>query len=159
MGTIARRDFLAAAGAALCWPTLSAADPGTVPPKILFVCQYGSVKSAIARELLKRRAAERRVPVVAASRGITPDNEHRPEHLTRQLLRDGIDAEAQPLRKLGQADLDGADRVILFNKLPEGLTAKLVEDWTDLPSMVEDYPGTRAHLDRRIDDLVTRLAR
>lgn len=98
------------------------------------------------------------MPLVVFSRGITPE-EHRPESLTSQLVRDGIDTAAEPLRKLTQADLDAADRVILFNQLPGGLAAASIEDWTDLPSMIENYADTRADLDRRIDDLLSRLAR
>lgn len=157
MLTLNRRAFIAAFGATLSMPAAGQAL-STAAPRILFVCQFGSVKSAIARELLKRRAAERRVALTVTSRGITPEA-HLPPGIRSRLLLDHIDPEAQPLRKLGQADLDAADKVIIFDKLPPELHAATAEDWTGLPSIVNDYANARAVLDRRIDDLLTRIQR
>jgi protein-tyrosine-phosphatase len=156
MLTLSRRALVTALAAALSLPAIGA--PMKPAPKILFVCQFGTVKSAIARELLKRRAAERHVPLSVTSRGITPE-EHLPPAILSKLRLDHINPAAQPLRKLSQADLDAADRVIVFDKLPAGLRAKSIEDWTDLPSIVNDYAKARAALDRRIETLVTRSAR
>jgi hypothetical protein len=157
MRMVDRRAFVASLGATLSMP-LVAAPLTPSAPRILFVCQFGTVKSAIARELLKRRAAERHVTLAVTSRGITPEK-HLPAAIKNKLQREHIDPAAQPLRKLSQADLDAADRVIIFDKLPAGLRAGAIEDWTDLPSIVNDYAEARAALDRRIDALVTREAR
>jgi protein-tyrosine-phosphatase len=157
MLTLNRRAFIAAFGAALSMP--AAGRPlSTDAPRILFVCQLGSVKSAIARELLKRRAAERQVALTVTSRGITPEA-HLPAAIRSRLLLDHLDPEAQPLRKLSQADLDAADKVIIFDKLPAELRTAKAEDWTDLPSIVNDYPKARAALDRRIEHLLTQVQR
>ncbi|MEO6582508.1 MAG: hypothetical protein ABIN68_06865 [Sphingomicrobium sp.] len=128
------------------------------PPRILFVCQFGSVKSAISRELLKRRAAQRHIPLIVVSRGITPE-EHLSPAIKSRLLLEHIDPAAEPLRKLRQADLDAADRVIIFDKLPARLRAEALEDWTDLPSILNNYPKARADLDRRIDAVLASLVR
>lgn len=127
-------------------------------PKVLLVCQYGSVKSAIARELLKRRSSERHVSLVVSSRGITPE-EHLPENLKARLMTEGIDPGAQPLSKLRQSDLDAADMVILFDPLPPDLRAPKARDWSAVPSMIARYPDARADVDRRIDALLDQLAR
>lgn len=127
------------------------------PTMVLFICQFGSVKSAIARELLRRRATERHHSLTVFSRGITPEP-HLPPALQRDLLREGIDTNRQPLQQLRQSDLDAADRVIIFDRLPAGLRATNVEDWTDTPSVLNDYTRARADLDRRIDELLNRLS-
>jgi protein-tyrosine-phosphatase len=157
MFTLRRRAFLIALIAAACVPAAAAATPSDAP-KILFVCQYGTVKSPIARELLRRHAAARRLRVSVASRGIAPE-EHLPADVRERLTREGVDLASEPLQKLTQADLDQADVVVLFDKLPASFTATNVQDWTDLPSILNSYRDARTELDRRIDALVLRISR
>jgi len=152
-----RRSLLVAAMAVALTPTV--ANAATLrTPHILFVCQFGTVKSPIARELLKRRAAERDIALSVSARGITPER-----HITPQLLKrlssDGIDPAAEPLRRLRKKDAASADLMIAFDKLPAGYQPRRFEDWSDLPSMVNDYDHARAVLDERIDKLLDRLAR
>ena len=149
---LSRRNFVATLCATVAIGS-RAAPVNRASPRILFVCQFGSVKSAIARELLKRRAAELHVELEIGSRGITPE-EHLPAQLKAKLLREQIDPAAEPLRQLQQADLDAADRVIIFDKLPAGFRASKAEDWTDVPSILNDYDKARVDLDRRIEGLV-----
>jgi protein-tyrosine-phosphatase len=155
VSTLDRRAFCAALASAILIPATASAKSA---PKILLVCQYGSVKSAIARELLKRRSSERHVPLTVSSRGITPE-EHIPEDLRARLMAEGIDPRAQPLRKLRQSDLNAADMVILFDPLPPDLRASKARDWSAVPSMIAHYPDARADLDRRIDALLDQLVR
>ena len=61
------------------------------PPTLLFVCQYGTVKSAVAREMTRRRAAELGLVVNVISRGITPQDHISPT-LAQRLTADGIAA-------------------------------------------------------------------
>jgi hypothetical protein len=91
-----RRSMLFAAIAVALVPGTAYSAPH-IPPRILFVCQFGTVKSPIARELLKRRAAERGLAVKVAARGITPQHHMTPDLLAR-LERDGINPSAEPLR-------------------------------------------------------------
>ena len=147
-----RRSFVAALGASMAFAA-GAAQMRDRSPRILFVCQFGSVKSAIARELLRRRAKQAHVGLEVASRGITPE-EHLPALIKDKLLLDHIDPAAEPLRQVRQADLDAADRVIAFDKLPPTLHAPKAEDWTDVPSILNDYESARTELDRRIESLV-----
>ena len=146
-----RRRFCAGLASAAFVASPATAQPSA--PKVLLVCQYGSVKSAIARELLRRRSSERHVALAITSRGITPE-EHLPEDLRTRLIAEGIDPKSEPLRKLAQSDLDGADIVILFDPLPKGLHAPNARDWSSVPSMMAHYPEARADLDRRIDALL-----
>lgn len=136
---------------------LARAAPAGHPPHILLVCQFGTVKSPIARELLKRSAAERHISLEVDARGITPQRHITPELLNR-LAKDGINPEAEPLRKLGREDIAAADLVIAFDKLPADYRPRRLEDWSDLPSMVNDYAHARAILDARIGALLDRLS-
>ena len=72
--------------ALLAWPTtaLAAACP---PAKVLFVCPAGTVKSAIAREVLRSRALTAGLAVEGASRGLTPEDHVSPA-LAANLYRD-----------------------------------------------------------------------
>lgn len=149
-----RRTFCAILA---CAAFASARAGAKSPPNVLLVCQYGSVKSAIARELLKRRSADRHIQLAVTSRGITPE-EHLPDDLRARLLAEGVDPKAEPLRKLSQADLDAADLVVFFDPLPPGLKVSKAQDWTAVPSMIARYPDARADLDRRIAALLGQLA-
>ena len=84
------------------------------PVRVLFVCPVGSVKSAIARELLKRVAKRRNISVEAKSRGIRPENNISPL-LAERLKKDGINPLAEPLRAFELEDAKHADIVIAFN--------------------------------------------
>jgi len=153
-----RRLFLRALlGIALGLQTLSpqpalAADK----PQILLVCQFGSVRSAIARELLIRRATSRGIALHAWSRGITPE-EHLSLALRDQLRAEQIDTTRQPLTALSADDLDAADLVIVFDPLPFTVPERKLLDWSDVPSMNSSYDAARQVLDRRIDALLDRL--
>lgn len=157
MKSFDRRSLLIRAVIVAFAPALGSAALASRSPRILLVCQFGTVKSPIARELLKRRAAERHVAIEVAARGITPQQHITPELLSR-LTKDGINSAAEPLRKLGPDDIAGADLVIALDKLPAEYHPRRLEDWSDLPSMVNDYDHARAALDLRIDKLVERLS-
>jgi protein-tyrosine-phosphatase len=152
-----RRSMLFAAIAVALVPGTAYSAPH-IPPRILFVCQFGTVKSPIARELLKRRAAERGLAVKVAARGITPQHHMTPDLLAR-LERDGINPSAEPLRKLRANDIAAADLVIAFDRLPANFRPRRFEDWSDLPSIVNDYDHARPILDARIERILQSLPR
>ena len=156
MPSLDRRSLLFGAIIVALNPTLISATERGHSPHILFVCQFGTVKSPVARELLKRRAIERHIAVEAMARGITPGDHTTPELLNR-LANDRINPAAEPLRKLGPEDIAKADIVIAFDKLPAEYHPRRLEDWSDLPSMVNDYDHARAVLDPRIEKLLDRL--
>lgn len=137
-------------------PAVLRASPS--PPRVLFICQFGTAKSAIARELLKRRAAERGIPVAVFSRGITPEP-HLASSTREILLAEGIVLDAEEARKLSAVDLRAADIVVIFNPLPAPMRSRNQRDWSDVPSVNDTYPLARAELDRRIDLLINELAR
>jgi protein-tyrosine-phosphatase len=126
------------------------------PTRVLFVCTYGTVKSAIAREHLRRMARTRGIPLEVTSRGLTPED-HRAPALVAALAAEGIDARADPLRALSQADLDNADVVIAFDTLPAPFAAPAVRDWSDAPSMNANYEKARDWLVARLSTLLDEI--
>src|SRR5436190_3664077 len=102
--TFDRRSLLIAAFLAAILPRGTWASPSLRTPRILLVCQFGTVKSPVARELLKRRAAQRGIQLAVTSRGITPQDHITPD-LMKRLAADDINPAAQPLRKLSKRDV------------------------------------------------------
>jgi Low molecular weight phosphotyrosine protein phosphatase len=152
--TVSRRSLLLLPLGFLVAGRLGAAPK---PPRILFVCQYGSVKSAITRELFKRRAREAGISVSVSSRGITPEAHLNPK-VRDQLAVEGIDPDSQPLTRLRHRDLRKADIVIAFNPIPAEFGAPRSLDWSATPSVNDDYAKARPEIDRRIEGLLATIA-
>jgi protein-tyrosine-phosphatase len=137
-----------------------AATGASAPPKprVLFICQFGTAKSAIAREFFRRRARERGISVLAFSRGLTLEDHISPP-LRMALSEERIDSAHDRARRLAKHDLRAADIVVIFNPLPPSLRPVAARDWTTLPSVNENWPQARADLVRRIDDLLDEIAK
>jgi Low molecular weight phosphotyrosine protein phosphatase len=155
---VARREFTVAS---LLVVALTLANCSSVlakqhKPKILFVCQAGTAKSAIARELFRKRARERGIAVDVFSRGIVLEDHISPE-LRSKLVADRIDSAAEPAQVLGAADLKAADMLVRFNPLPAGVVHPDIRDWSDLPSVNDDYSNARKILDERLDMLLDEI--
>jgi hypothetical protein len=139
---------------------LLAAGPAAARPcppvRVLFVCPAGTVKSAIAREVLRRRAAEAKVAVAVTSRGVHPEDHVSPA-LAARLAADGIDPRREPAQALSAGDAAAADIVIAFDEAAEvpGLAGARV--WAT-PSWNDDYPHAKAALSAQVDGLVAELA-
>lgn len=131
------------------------AEPGA--KTVLFVCQFGGVKSAAAREVLRAKASAAGVQVRVISRGITPDPNHVSDALAKRTAADGINLAADPLTKLDAAALRSADIVVAFDPLPSDLARTDARDWTAMPSMNSSYDAARAFLDARLDALLAEL--
>ena len=156
--TLVRRSVIIGLFTALASATARVPNASKPSPKILFICQFGTAKSAIAREVFRQRARKRGINVSAFSRGITPE-EHVSPALKARLEGEGIDSTRDGLRKLSRQDIKAADIVIMFNPLPETMRPKDLRDWSAVPSVNDDYPAARADLRRRIDALLDTLAK
>ena len=153
-----RRSFLIAS----LWVTgllasASATHPTGKPTKILFVCQAGTAKSPIAREILKQRAKERGIRVDVLSRGIVVEDHVSPQ-LKANLRADGIDTAIEPAVQLTYPDWATADILVNFNPLPASVKTRDIRDWTDVPSVNDDYANALAIMKQRIDALLTEIA-
>ena len=152
-----RRHFIAVALAAPSAAAFGAAAARTLRT-VLFVCQYGTVKSAVAREVFRRRAAVRGIAVNVISRGITPEA-HMSPALAAHLAADGIDPLRDTVQPLDREALDRADIVVIFDPLPQALVRSDARDWTAMPSLNATYDAARAFLDQRIESLLGELMR
>src|SRR5688572_21230677 len=81
------------------------------PETVVFVCEHGTVKSVIAAEVFNKRAAERKVPFRAVSRGVTPDAAV-PEAVAANLSKDGYEVGGFTPKPLGKDDVAGAVHVV-----------------------------------------------
>ena len=155
MTDLTRRTTLLglAAAAALPVPALAMRAP-----RVLFVCRFATVKSATARELLRKRARERGIGLAVWSRGITPVDHLPPATRQRLIETYGIDPASQRPQALQQADLDRADVVVLFDRLPPSLHRIDALDWTDQPSLLEQFEPSMAYLEAHIEALLDRIA-
>ena len=125
------------------------------PQRILFVCPAGSVKSAIAREVLKTRARELGLVIEVRSRGVVPED-HVSPGLAARLQADGIDVAAQPLTALSSDDLAWADKVIGFDSALQAPGMAQAEAW-EIPSWNEAYDQAKAALIPHIEVLINAL--
>jgi len=144
----------------LTLPLMLAAAPAAATcrrPIVLFVCPAGTVKSAIARETLKRRAAATGLALDVHSRGIAPEDHVSPD-LAQRLRADGIDPAAEPVLAVTATDVARADVVVAFDGAAEAPVMKGARAWVT-PSWNADYDTAKADLDRRLDGLVAELAR
>ena len=153
--TLTRRGWLVAAVAVAATPAWASVN-GAARPRILFVCEAGTVKSPMARELFRRRARDRGIAVDAFSRGL-----HLADHvsagLRHRLLADRIDTMAEAPQTLTPDDWRSASIVVAFNPLPALVDRGDVLDWTDVGSMNDDYDRSLADLNQRIERLLDDL--
>jgi protein-tyrosine-phosphatase len=125
------------------------------PPSVLFVCPAGTVKSAIARETLKRRAAELGFPLRVTSRGVQVEDHVSPA-LAANLKADGLDPAREPARALASADVKAADIVIAFDEAAQAPELKGARSW-DTPSWNSDYARAKAALAAHVERLLVEL--
>ncbi len=136
-------------------PVLAVA--GCPPPKVLFVCPAGTVKSAIAREALKQRAASAGTAILVRSRGLAIED-HVSAALAARLAADGLDPRAETARTLEGPDVAWADIVVAFDEASRAPALSRARAWAT-PSWNNDYDNAKADLDRRLDALLAELAR
>ena len=148
------RRMVVAGLSLLASPALAKAKP-CPPPRVLFVCPAGTVKSAIAREYLKRTAAKQGVAVQVQSRGVHPEDHVSPE-LAVRLRAEGIDPAAEPLRSLAPADITGADIVIAFDEAAQAPGMSAARSWS-IPSWNSDFERAKAALLVQIEALLGEL--
>jgi protein-tyrosine-phosphatase len=123
--------------------------------RVLFVCPAGSVKSAIAREELRRAAKQQHVPIHAESRGVQPEN-HISAALARRLAEDHINPLRDPLRRFTPDDLSRADIVIAFDQAADVPALKSARVW-QVAAWNSQYDEAKADLKENIARLLHEL--
>jgi protein-tyrosine-phosphatase len=115
------------------------------------------VKSAIAREVIKRRARERgAVPVEVTSRGVRPED-HVSPGLRAKLRSDGIDPGAEPAQALSPVDVGRAQVIIAFDEAAQDSRLRGARVWTT-PSWNDDYVAAKAALAPQVEALLDELS-
>lgn len=143
--------------AALILGTLMIAPEPKPAATVLFVCEHGSAKSVVAAAHFNQLAAARGLPFRATSRGTVPDAEVAPAAV-EGLRGDGLTPGDPAPKKLEQADLDAAVRVVTFCALPPGLqTNSPVEQW-EVPPVSTEYSASREAMRLQIERLLQELA-
>ena len=149
---IGRRALLSAVIAAA--GSAKAAQPCALPV-VLFVCPAGTVKSAIARDSLRREAGKAGVAVSVISRGIHPED-HVSPGLRAKLVADGMNPGSEPALPINAGDIRRASITIVFDEAAAAPGLERARVW-DIPSWNGDYSGAKTALATRVDDLVEEL--
>ena len=153
---LSRRRFIAVSSAFVLAAGCSTL-PKSQPKTVLFICEFGTAKSVIARELFRRRALSRGMAVLAISRGLVVEDHLTPE-LRQRLAVDGIDPYSEGFKVLQPQDWRKASVIVAFNPLPKSVPKAKVRDWMDVPSVVSQYPAARAAMDLKIEALLDEFA-
>lgn len=150
--TFSRRAMLLALAAA---PASALAAP-CPPPRVLFVCPAGTVKSPIARNLLRAKARSLGLTLEVRSRGVVVED-HVSEALAGRLRADRIDPASEPAIALAADDVSKADIVIAFDAAADDPRLGRAQAWRT-PSWNGDYDAAKADMLSRIDALARELA-
>lgn len=133
----------------------SVAGAACAPTRVLFVCPAGTVKSAIAREMLRARIDSQRLNLAVTSRGLRPEN-HVSEALAARLRADRLDTGREPARPVTARDVADADIVIAFDEATASPLLGKARAWRT-PSWNADYDAAKTDLALRLDALVAEL--
>ena len=121
---------------------------------IVFVCEHGAAKSVIAAAYFNKLASEANLGLHAIARGTHPDSELSSKAITG-LKGDGLSPTELVPHKLSLADVQSAQRIISFCKLPaEYQSVAGVEQWDGIPPVSENYQKARDAIFERIDRLM-----
>ena len=134
-------------------------SPASAPMKtVVFVCEHGSVKSLIAASFFNRLAEAQGLPFHAIARGQTPEAQV-PEAIRVALRSDGFDVAGYRPSAYSAKELPEALRVVAIGVPvaagPPG--SATLDRWDDVPAASEDYPASRAALQRHIEALLKDL--
>jgi hypothetical protein len=140
--------------------------PATAPGEdaehaIVFVCRNGVAMSVWSALSFDRLAAQRGLSVRAASRASTPSFREVPLRMRLALALDGFRVGDYQPRVISAEDVRRAERVILIDtELPPSASVPgaAPETWSGFPPMREEYFASRAALQTRVEELVSRLA-
>jgi len=127
-------------------------------PIIIFVCEHGAAKSVVGAAYFNKLADEKGLNLQAVARGTNPDQTLSPQAVIG-LLEDGLTPTETVPRKLSLADVESAQRIITFCKLPEQYKQKAgVELWESVPPVSENYEQARDAILERINTLINTLS-
>ena len=123
-------------------------------PVIVFVCQHGAAKSIIAAAYFNLLAEEMGLNLRAIARGTDPDPELSPLTL-KGLSEEGLTPTESSPRKLTEAEIESAQKVVAFCELPNEYRQQArVERWDDVPLVSENYEKARDVIIERVRQML-----
>ena len=138
-------------GQSSTWSATGSARP------VVFVCEHGSAKSAVAAAFFNQLAQARGLPVQAVFRGLTPDTALSAA-TRRGLQQDGLVVAGLRPQALTEQDVAGALEVVTLGcPLPPGMAAGKLQRWDGLASVNEEYVVARDQIKQRVAQLVEQL--
>lgn len=144
--------------AAFVAPSASAAEP---LEQVLFVCERGNVKSLMAASYFNQLAAERKLPLRAISRGVSPNATSVPPAIVAGLHAEGIEVSAYRPVALSPNDTSQSRHVVAIGTdLPASAHSAVTtrERWDDVPAASTNYAAARDSLRAHVRDLIQRLS-
>ena len=126
---------------------------------VLFVCPHGAAKSVLAAAYFQARVDQLGWPYRAMSAGAEPDTALSPA-VVAQLRAEGLPVPRHAPRRVGDAELAAAERVVVFGCDVRGRVRldTPVDDWADVPALSEDFETAREAIRARVEQLVNKLA-
>ncbi len=131
----------------------------TTPSTILFVCEHGAAKSIIAAAYFNKLAHEKGLNVQALARGTLPDDELSQGTL-QGLMADGLTSTEVSPQKLQPAEIESAQRVIIFGDLldPQDHYGIEIENWNEVPPVSRDYQIARDAIIGHLHQLLAEIS-
>jgi arsenate reductase len=117
---------------------------------IVFICEHGAAKSVLAATYFNQFASELGLSLRAVARGTNPDRSLSSQ-VINGLTKNGLAPIESFPKKLTEADMESAKRVVTFCELP-GMYQQFanIEYWEDIPPVSEDYDRSRDIITERI---------
>lgn len=127
-----------------------------ITPTVLFVCEHGAARSAIASAYFNRIAGEKSLDYVAIFRGTDPDTVLT-SGTAAGLTRDGFDVRGYNPMKVTLADLEGASKIVTFDCRIPFDSDKPVTAWNGIPPISKDYEVAREEIVTKFRELIREL--
>jgi protein-tyrosine-phosphatase len=128
-------------------------QPAAVPT-VVFVCEHGAAKSLIASAYFNKLAAERGLPVRAAFRAVSPQDDLSVRAVAG-LKADGLTIPEQKPTAIGAADVERATHIFAIGCQLPAAAAKSgkASSWDDVPDD-KGYPAMRDAIVRHVNALL-----
>lgn len=129
----------------------------TTSPTVVFVCEHGAAKSLIASLYFNQLAAERGLPVRAAFRAVTPQDDLSVRAVAG-LKADGFTIPEQKPTVIASSDIDRATHIFAIGCQLPAAAAKSgkAAGWDDVPDD-KGYPAMRDAIVKHVNALLDQI--
>ena len=150
------RTVLAVAVVAIC----TSGAPAQSEQTVVFVCEHGAAKSAVAAAHFNRLAAERGLRLRAVSRGTAPDAAV-PSYIIEGLRREGLQLpDGFVPSNVSEGEVATAIRIVTFDvSLQTKADSSRLQRWDGLPAFGAGYDAASRAILAKVDALILELSR